>query len=426
MKRRQFLIKTVQKILIFLSPILFSFKTVQAQKQQTEEQLKNPGDFPMDKNSRKTRNKSGSIRLFLCGDVMVGRGIDQILPHPSDPRIYEPYMRNAAHYVVLAEKINGPIPRSVSFEYIWGDTLDIFKQIKPDVRIINLETSITANNDYWQGKGINYRMHPKNIPCLTAAHIDCCVLANNHVLDWGYQGLVDTINILDDVKIKTAGAGMNIKQAESPAIIKANGKGRVIVFSFADESSGVYPGWTATKTRPGVNLLEDLTDRSINNIARLIQSIKQANDIVVASIHWGSNWGYHISKKQQKFAHKLIDIAGTDIIHGHSSHHVKGIEIYKEKPIIYGCGDLLSDYEGITGNEQFRDDLGLMYFISMDPKSRKLTQFNLVPTQIRRFKLNQASQTDTQWLAEVLNREGKHFNNEVTINKDNSFTLHWR
>ena len=425
MKRRRFLFDLGKHVLAFTSLMLFPWKIIYAQKQHSRETTNKSSNLLIKNMQNSTMNETKPITLFLCGDVMTGRGIDQILPYPSDPRIYEPYMRNAAHYVNLAEQVNGPIPRPVDFEYIWGDTLEILDQIKPDVRIINLETSVTTSNDYWQGKGINYRMHPKNIPCLTVANIDCCVLANNHVLDWGYQGLADTLNVLDDAKIKIAGAGFNINQAESPAIMKANGKGRIIVFSFAHESSGVYPSWTATTTGPGVNLLKDLSDRTVEHIAQLIQSTKQANDIVVASIHWGANWGYHIPQKQQRFAHKLIDMAGADIIHGHSSHHVKGIEIYKEKPIIYGCGDFLSDYEGITGNEQYRDDLGLMYFISMDPKTGKLMQINLVPTQIRRFKLNKASQADRQWLADVLNREGKHFNSEVTLNKGNTLTLHW-
>jgi len=76
---------------------------------------------------------------------------------------------------------------------------------------------------------------------------------------------------------------------------------------------------------------------------------------VVASIHWGDNWGYEI-------AHNLIDHAGVDIIHGHSSHHAKGIEVWHGKPVIYGCGDFINDYEGIGGNEKYRSDLSLMYF----------------------------------------------------------------
>ena len=106
------------------------------------------------------RDQSELITIFMCGDVMTGRGIDQVLPHPSDPRIYEPYVRDARGYVELAENVSGLIPRPVSFSYIWGDALDEWERVAPDVRIINLETSVTTSNDYWQGKGINYRMHP--------------------------------------------------------------------------------------------------------------------------------------------------------------------------------------------------------------------------------------------------------------------------
>lgn len=122
------------------------------------------------------------ITLFLCGDVMTGRGIDQILPHPSQPQLYEPYVRSAHEYVALAEQVNGPIPRPVDAAYVWGAALLEFDRRRPDVRIVNLETAITTSEDR-EAKGINYRMHPANIACLTAAGIDCCTLANNHVLD---------------------------------------------------------------------------------------------------------------------------------------------------------------------------------------------------------------------------------------------------
>ena len=139
------------------------------------------------------------ITLFLCGDVMLGRGMDQILPHPGHHRIHEPYMRSARGYVHLAEEVNGKIPRPVDFSYPWGDALREFEHYRPDLRIINLETAITTSNQYWEGKGVQYRMNPENIPVLAVAGIDCCVLANNHVLDWGYPGLTETLTTLASV-----------------------------------------------------------------------------------------------------------------------------------------------------------------------------------------------------------------------------------
>src|SRR5262245_51536759 len=108
-------------------------------------------------------NPTGPIGLFLCGDVMTGRGIDQVLPHPGNPVLYEACARHARQYVQLAETANGPIPRPVGSEYLWGDALEELRQADPDVRIINLETSITRSEDAWPDKGIHYRMHPRNV-----------------------------------------------------------------------------------------------------------------------------------------------------------------------------------------------------------------------------------------------------------------------
>ena len=123
-----------------------------------------------------------TLRIFLCGDVMLGRGIDQILPHPCDPQLYESLLESSVDYVRLAEDTNGPIPRNVDFSYIWGAALQELARRQPDARIINLETSITRSAAY-EPKGINYRVSPENAAYLAAADIDCCVLANNHVGD---------------------------------------------------------------------------------------------------------------------------------------------------------------------------------------------------------------------------------------------------
>ena len=124
------------------------------------------------------------VLLFVCGDVMMGRGIDQLLPRPCEPTLYEPYMASAQEYVALAECANGPLPRSVGFLYPWGDALAELNHRRPDLRVINLETSVTRCATP-EPKGINYRMSPENFAAVKDAQIDCCVLANNHVLDWG-------------------------------------------------------------------------------------------------------------------------------------------------------------------------------------------------------------------------------------------------
>ncbi len=115
---------------------------------------------------------------------MIGRGVDQILPSPCPPKLYEEYVSSAQEYVRLAEAASGPIPRPVDPSYIWGDALAELEAHAPDARIVNLETSVTRSETA-EHKAINYRVSPQNAECLRAAGIDCCALANNHVLDWG-------------------------------------------------------------------------------------------------------------------------------------------------------------------------------------------------------------------------------------------------
>jgi poly-gamma-glutamate synthesis protein (capsule biosynthesis protein) len=367
---------------------------------------------------------SDAITLFLCGDVMLGRGIDQILPHPSGPRLYEPEVRSAKTYVELAGRANSPIPRPVDFAYVWGDALDALRRVEPDLRIINLETSVTKRSEP-APKGINYKMNPANGPCLTAAGIDCCVLANNHVLDWGLPGLLETLETLEILGVQYAGAGRDTAQAEAPAVLEIPRKGRVLVFAFGSVTSGIPREWAAGANRPGVNLLADLSNRTIAHIGDRVHAAKRPGDVAVASIHWGGNWGYEIPAQQERFAHGLIDRAGFDLVHGHSSHHPKGIEIYRGKPILYGCGDFLNDYEGIAGYEEFRDDLVVMYLPRFAAASRNLIDFGLQVFQIRQFRLNRASEQDTAWLLATLERESRKFGTRIESRGANRFSVLW-
>ena len=356
---------------------------------------------------------------------MTGRGVDQVLPHPARPHLFEPYVSSATEYVELAERVSGVFKRPVAFAYIWGDALAEFQRARPDVRIVNLETAVTTSEDAWPGKAIHYRMNPANLPCLNAARLDCCTLANNHVLDWGRRGLTETLQLLHRAGVRTAGAGLNADEAGAPAIIETANRCRVLVFAFAMVSSGVPGEWAATKNRSGVNLLTDLGSNVVGAIARQVRGRKRSGDTVVLSVHWGGNWGYDISQEERAFAHELIDRAGVDVVHGHSSHHVRGIEVYRERPIIYGCGDFLNDYEGIGGHESYRPDLSLMYFQTLNGATSRLLKFVLTPTQIRRFRINRAPAEGALWLLNTLNREGKKLGTRAECQDRNTLLLRW-
>ncbi|HEX6135538.1 MAG TPA: CapA family protein [Longimicrobiales bacterium] len=352
------------------------------------------------------------ITLFLCGDLMAGRGVDQVLPHSCAPELHERFVASALDYVHLAEQTNGPIARPVEHGYVWGDALALLGRRNPDARIVNLETSITTCDDAFP-KGINYRMHPGNIGVLTTAGIDCCVLANNHVLDWGEGGLLETLDTLTHAGIRVAGAGRNLAAARMPAVLNARPGVRVLVFAAGTSDSGIPVSWAARGDRSGVHLLRDLSDATVADIGHAVEAAKRPGDIAIASIHWGGNWGYEIPDSHRHFAHALIDRARIDLVHGHSSHHPKAIETHRGRPILYGCGDFLDDYEGIRGYEEYRDDLVLMYFPTLDPDSGRLIRLEMEPLRIRNFRLSTPSSADRAWLCATLGRECRRFGHDV-------------
>lgn len=352
------------------------------------------------------------VRLALCGDVMLGRGVDQILPHPGDPTLREGYVKDARTYVELAEQVNGPVPRAADPAWPWGDVLPVLAEAAPDVRVVNLETSITTSDDFATGKGINYRMHPGNVAAVAAAAPDVCVLANNHVLDFGPSGLVETLEVLDRAGLRRAGAGRDAEEARRPAIVPLASGGRLLVFAVATMSSGVPPDWQATDGHPGVEVLhEPLAARSPALVDR-IGAWKEPGDLVVVSVHWGSNWGYGVLREHTRLAHALVD-GGADLVHGHSSHHPRPIERHRGKLVLYGCGDLVNDYEGIGGHEEHRSDLRLLYLADVEAGTGELAALRMAPFRARRLRLEHASDEDAAWLQAELDRESRAFGARV-------------
>lgn len=363
----------------------------------------------------------GPVTLFLAGDVMTGRGIDQILPHPGKAELREPYVKSARTYVELAERLHGPVRAPVPLGYLWGDALAVLEQLRPRASIVNLETSITVSSHFWPGKDVHYRMRPDNVGCLQTAHLDVCGLANNHVLDFGASGLQETLEVLRAARIKTAGAGRDLDEARRPARLELGRGAELLVFAFGTLSSGIPLEWAAGPAQPGVHLLTELSPRVADEFCAHVRSLKRPGDLAMVSVHWGSNWGHEISPEQVAFAHRLID-GGVDLVHGHSSHHVRAVERYAGRLILYGCGDLITDYEGLRGHQQWKGHLGAMYFATLT-RDGELAELRLVPTQMRRLRLSRVGRTDRDWLRETLNRVSQPFGASFEEGGDGTLAL---
>ena len=367
---------------------------------------------------------AGLVTLFLCGDVMLGRGVDQILAQPGDPTLREPAVRDARRYVELAEEVNGPIHRPVDSAWIWGDALPALDAAAPDVRIINLETSITTSDEFAVGKVVLYRMNPANIPALAAVRPDVCVLANNHVLDFGRTGLAETLTSLAAAGVQAPGAGRDIAGARRPAAVPVRDDRRVLVFAIGMATSGIPPDWAATADRSGWT--SSASPRQPPRTRWSSGSSPPDAPVTSSSCpSTGAATGGTASRGEEiAFAHRLVD-GGVDVVHGHSSHHPRPIEVYHGRLILYGCGDFVDDYEGIGGHARFRDDLRLLYLATVDSATGHLAALRMLPLQARRMRLTRPAAKDAQWLQSTLDRISRPFGARVDPTSDGALGLRW-
>ncbi len=369
------------------------------------------------------RSHTDTARILLAGDVMTGRGIDQIMPRPCRPDLYEPVVRDARDYVRMAVQANGPIPSPAPMDYVWGEALAEMDRMNPCARIVNLETAVTEDGRPWRGKVIHYRMHPAHVGCLAAARITACSLANNHVLDWGFAGLEQTLLVLRHAGIATAGAGANSKAAGEPAALPLPDGGRLLLFARAECGSGAGLDWAATGSSPGISLLPGLTASDADALGQKVERHRRPGDLVAVSLHWGGNWVESVPAGHRAFARRLIDLGIADIVHGHSSHHPLATEIHRGKLILYGCGDLINDYEGIESRGNLRSDVGCLYAADVDRSNGALRNFEVIAFQMRNFRLSPAHADALAWLAGIFEVGHREFGTRLERRSGNRWVL---
>jgi poly-gamma-glutamate synthesis protein (capsule biosynthesis protein) len=145
----------------------------------------------------------------------------------------------------------------------------------------------------------------------------------------------------------------------------------------------------------------------------------------VVSIHWGGNWGLAVPSAHREFAHRLIDLGAADLVHGHSSHHPMPAEVYRGKLILYGCGDLINDYEGIGEHGSLRSDVGCLYFATLGKRDGRLQRLDIVPLQLERFRLSAADPAARSYLERIFNADGCRLGQLATTRMLPSWPLDW-
>ena len=298
-----------------------------------------------------------TITLALAGDVMLGRLVNETI-------------------------------RARGFEHPWGDILPQMKD--SDALLVNLECALTARTQHWtdgQEKAFYFRADPAAVRTLQIADVDFVSLANNHAGDFGTEGLLETVSVLDQAGIAHAGAGQSLREAERPAIFEVAGF-RVGVIAFAD-----YPdAWAAQPCRAGLNFTRVSTrPQHFRRIEDEIRNVRCLCNLVVFSIHWGPNMAPRPSEEHVEFARAVLD-AGADVFWGHSAHVVQGVEIWNGKPILYDSGDFVDDY---AVDQDLRNDLSALFLVRV--RVPFVDRIELIPVKIDDMQVNLARGDELRW-----------------------------
>ena len=284
-----------------------------------------------------------SVTLAFLGDVMLGR--------------------------MVSEEIRGRSPES-----FWGDVLPVLGSA--DAVFANLECAITTHGEAWSRtpKVFHFGACPEAVEVLRVANIRYVSLANNHILDFQEQGLLDTLEHLDAAGIAHAGAGRTLEDAMAPALVQVGGL-KIGVISLTDNE----PAFAATAERPGTYYAE-ICERpdTLAPIKRRIADLRDAGaQEIVLSVHWGPNMVESPRARFRGFAHAVVDL-GADLFHGHSAHLCQGVEVRDRGLILYDCGDFLDDY---AVDPVLRNDWSFVFLLTLGPDGPR--RLKMLPVRLR-------------------------------------------
>ena len=300
------------------------------------------------------------LTIGFCGDVMLGRGVNEAIA-----------ARGSA--------------------YPWGDLRPLLAEV--DLFLVNLECAVTSNTRRWHDgrrKVFYFRADPSAVRTLEAGGVDFACLANNHANDFGTDGLIETLRVLDASGIAHAGAGSDLAEARAPAHLKARGV-CVGVVAFADHPKE----WAARSDAPGIHFTPvSIEPEDFSKVRKALAATREVADLVVFTIHWGPNMWAEPTAAFRVFARQVM-AAGADVFWGHSAHVVQGIEFFEGRPILYDTGDFVDDY---SVDDALRNDLSALFLLRIGPSGDK--RLELVPVKIADMQVNRARGADRNWFVD--------------------------
>lgn len=222
-----------------------------------------------------------------------------------------------------------PALRTHGYAHAWSGLDGLFTS--DDLTVINLECPVSDRGTIVP-KEFNFRCDPAALPAAKAAGVEVANLANNHTGDFGPAALIDSVERLRGSGIAPVGAGADVRQANTAAVVERHGW-RVAVLGFG----GVVPAadWLATPSRPGMASGDD-TERMV----AAVRAAGEVADLVFVSIHWGVELDTQPRADDVARAHAMVD-AGADGVFGHHSHRLQPLGVYQGRPIAWGLGNFV-------------------------------------------------------------------------------------
>jgi poly-gamma-glutamate synthesis protein (capsule biosynthesis protein) len=317
-----------------------------------------------------------TLTLLLAGDAMLGRGVNEVMLH------------------------DGP---AYPFESLapFTNTADLF--------FANLECAITARKSIYSGprKHFYFCADPIAAESLVYAGVDLVSLANNHALDADYDGLLDTLKILDEKGIAHVGAGADLDAACRPAILSAHGIS-IGVLGYCNHQQD----FAATAIKPGIHYVNFSDQHSISNMLQEISLLAGQTDHVVVSLHWQPNWVIQIDKLYRRLARNFTE-AGARIVWGHSPHHFQGVEWINSNAVIYSSGGLVDDY---ATDPVFGNDRQLLFELTLS--KQKLEQLRAHPVKLHYAHTQMAEGGARRWIVQQFTRMCHDVGSEIIEHYD--------
>ena len=251
---------------------------------------------------------------------------------------------------------------------------------------MNLEQPVTRSEERIE-KQYNFKMDSRYLETLRFGGVSLVHAANNHIFDYGVEGVRETMRSLDSAGIRYIGIGDNLDSARSLRIVRV--KGRTVGF-LGYYGSGDF---AATATSPGV------APRIVSYVLSDIRRARTRVDYLVVSFHWGAELEPEPEPWQVRLAHRAID-AGADLIVGHHPHVLQGIELYRGKAIAYSLGNF------VFGGNARHTYLTAVLRVVLEKDSART---DLLPVRVDRWQPTLADSTAAKRVTDLVKSRSARF-----------------